>query len=172
MPTVLRTARLRLRTLEESDAGFIFELVNDPAWLRYIGDRNVHSEQDALGYIAKVRAGYQRHGFGLWVVESRDAGEPREAMGLCGLLRRDTLDDPDVGFAFLPRFRGHGYAAEATAACLDHGRRVLGMARIVAIATPDNAPSTKVLERCGMTYERRIRMDGDEEELALYATGG
>jgi RimJ/RimL family protein N-acetyltransferase len=165
---VLETERLVLRRLCVEDAAFILELVNDPAWLRYIGDKDVKSVEAARGYIARgPMAMYERVGFGLYLVELRSSGE---ALGLCGLIKRDTLDDVDIGFAFLPRHRSQGYAREAAAATLDFGRRILGMERIVAIASPDNEPSRRLLERIGMRLERSMRLAGDGEDVNLFAT--
>src|SRR5262249_39747755 len=117
---VHETARLRLRELGDDDAAFILELVNEPGWLRFIGDRNVHSLQDARGYIARGPvASYARFGYGLWAVDSRERGEP---LGMCGLIRRDSLPEPDLGFAFLARHHGRGYAREAAAAAIELAR--------------------------------------------------
>src|ERR1051326_2497227 len=111
---VHETARLKLRELGADDAAFILELVNEPGWLRFVGDRNVHSLDDARGYIARgPAASYEKHGFGLWAVELAASGEP---LGMCGLVRRATLEDVDLGFAFLSRHWGQGYAREAAAA--------------------------------------------------------
>ena len=104
---ITTTRRLRLRELTYDDAAFVMELVNDPDWLRFIGDRNVHSLEDARGYVDRVRASYDTHGFGLWLVEPLAGGAP---LGLAGLLKRATLEHPDLGFAFLPAGRGKGYA--------------------------------------------------------------
>src|SRR5262245_51998217 len=114
-PTVVsETARLRLRELTSEDAAFIYELVNEPAWIQWLGDRNVHSLDDARRYIANGPvASYAKHGFGLWAVEQKASGEP---VGMCGLVKRATLAHADLGFALLARHRGHGYAREAAAA--------------------------------------------------------
>jgi RimJ/RimL family protein N-acetyltransferase len=166
MNTVVETGRLRLRRLEEDDAPFIFELVNDPDWLRFIGDRNVHSLEDARGYIRKgPLASYQRHGYGLYLVELRETGQP---LGMCGLIRRDTLDHPDLGFAFLPRFRGAGYAREAARATLDHARRSLSLGPLLAITSLHNERSIALLEKLGFVFEQIIRMPNDQEELRLF----
>lgn len=165
--TPYETARLRLRELTHDDAAFILELLNDPAWLRYIGDRNVRTLEDARDYIDRVRTGgYERHGFGLWVVERKDDGE---RTGICGLVKRDTLEHVDVGFAFLERHRGRGYAREAVEATLSLARDRHGLARVVAITTLDNSASQRVLEGAGFRFEKRFRMDEAGEELSLYA---
>ncbi|KPV49042.1 hypothetical protein SE17_34840, partial [Kouleothrix aurantiaca] len=109
--TVLETERLRLRQFADSDAAFVLELLNEPSWLRFIGDRGVRTLDDALGYITNgPQAMYARYGFSLLVVERTTDGA---ALGMCGLIKRDTLDAPDIGYAFLPRAWGQGYAREA-----------------------------------------------------------
>jgi RimJ/RimL family protein N-acetyltransferase len=151
---VLETARLILRRLTLNDAEFIFRLVNDPSWLRFIGDKNVHDLDGARRYLREGPLDmYERFGFGLYRVEERDTGT---AAGMCGLIKRDTLPDADVGYAFLPEFRGKGYAFEAASAVLEHGRRVFGLNRILAIVSPDNADSIRVLEKAGMKFEREM----------------
>lgn len=162
---ILGTDRVVLRELTAEDAPFIFELVNDPDWILYIGDRGIRTLGDACGYIEKLRAGHARHGFGLYLVERRSDHLP---LGICGLLKRDHFEDPDIGFAFLPQFRGHGYGREAAEATLAWGRAVHGMRRIVAITVPENAASIRLLERIGLRFERTIE-DGDEL-VNLYAT--
>ncbi len=142
------TERLRLRELVDDDAGFIERLVNDPSWLKYIGDRHVHSRDDALRYIHDgPAASFARHGFGLCHVSLREHGT---AIGLCGLLQRDALAHPDIGFAYLPEFRGQGYASEAARAMLGHARHVLRLPRVLAITRPDNHASMRVLLRLGL----------------------
>src|SRR5688572_24040814 len=164
-PTVVaETTRLRVRHLTPDDAPFILELVNDPAWLRFIGDRNVHSLEDARGYIKGPMEAYVRLGYGLYLVELKATGEP---LGMCGLLKRDYLEDADIGFAFLPRCTGQGYAREAAAAVVDHGR-ALGMRRILAIANQDNQTSTKLLLKLGFTIEGKIVPPGEKKELNLF----
>ena len=165
---VLETERLRLRWLTADDAAFMFELVNDPTWIKYIGKRNVETVDAARVYITdKYVADYQGHGFGLNMVELKDSGTP---VGICGLIKREGLEDVDVGFAFLPRHAGFGYATEAAAAVLEHGRRVLGISRIVAITVPYNVRSIRVLEKVGLRFEKIIRISGDDEDLSLYAS--
>ena len=165
---VIETPRLLLRHLELHDAEFILELVNDPDWLRYIGDKKVKTVAEAHHYIARgPRALYERLGFGLYLVELRSTGE---ALGICGLIKRDTLDDVDIGFAFLARHGSRGYAREAAAATLDHGRRVLGLGRIVAITVPDNASSIHLLEKIGLRRMREMRLAGADHDVLLFAT--
>ena len=164
---VIETERLILRWLTIDDAEFIMELVNEPSWIRFIGDRKVKSVGDARTYIAKGPAAmYERVGFGLYRVERKDDGVP---IGLCGLIKRDGLDDVDLGFAFLPRFWGQGYAFESASAVLAFGQREFGLKRIVAITSKDNENSIKLLQCIGLKFEKMVRLSADEEEVKLFA---
>jgi len=167
---VLETERLRLRGLTLDDAPFVLKLLNEPSWLRFIGDRGIRTLEGAQGYIRDVPlASYARHGFGLLAVELKADGA---ALGMCGLLKRDTLEDVDIGFAFFPEHWGRGYAKEAAAAVLAHARTTLGLQRIAAIVDPTNASSIKLLERLGFRYERPIRMSPEAAEISLYLSRG
>jgi [ribosomal protein S5]-alanine N-acetyltransferase len=162
---VIQTPRMVLRQLELSDADFILELLNDTAFLQFIGDKGVRTLDDAREYILKGPIdSYGRHGFGLYAACLRD-GTP---LGICGLVKRDGLADVDVGFAFLDRYRSQGYAVESAAAVLAHAKTVLRIQRIVAITAPDNSGSIAVLERIGLEFERMIRLAGDTTELKLF----
>jgi RimJ/RimL family protein N-acetyltransferase len=161
----METRRLALRRLESSDAAFILELLNETAFVRFIGDKGVRSLADAREYILKGPIdSYERHGFGLYAVSLR--GVP---IGICGLVKRDGLEDADVGFAFLARYGAKGYAVEAAAAVLAHARQVLRIPRVVAITAPDNARSIAVLEKIGLRFERTIRLAEHSPELKLFA---
>lgn len=165
--TVLETSRLTLRLIAAEDAAFILQLLNEPSFLRFIGDRGVRNLDDARAYIENGPvASYARYGFGLWLAQLREGGTP---IGMCGLLKRDTLDDADIGFAYLPAYWGQGYALEAAAAVMAHGRHALGIARIVAIVSPDNAASIRLLEKIGLTFERQLDLNGDGRETSLFA---
>jgi RimJ/RimL family protein N-acetyltransferase len=167
-PTALESARLRLRHVGEDDAAFILALLNDPGWLRYIGDRGVRTLDDARRYILEgPRRMYADHGFGLFLVERKSDGA---SLGLCGLIRRDTLPDVDIGFALAAAHRGEGYAYEAAAATLRYARQVHGLPRVVAIAMPDNVASTRLLERLGLRFERTITFGPNAETLNYYGT--
>lgn len=168
--TVLETARLRLRQFALSDAAFVLELLNEPSWLRFIGDRGVRTLDDARAYIERgPRTMFARYGFSLLVVERKDDGA---ALGMCGLIQRDSLDAPDIGYAFLPRAWGHGYARESAAAVLAHGHATLGLPRILAITDPDNAASIKLLEDIGMQFVEVIPYeDGGVSRLFEHRQG-
>jgi len=163
---VLETDRLALRWLTRGDAGFIQELVNQPSWLRNIGERNVHSPEDAVGYIERgPRTSYAQHGFGLWCVVRKEDGIP---IGMCGLLKRDHLDHPDIGFAYLERYQGMGYGTEAALATMGYARTELGVSRILAVVDPSNAGSISILRKLGMTHLGPIQMPGEGPPIALY----
>lgn len=166
---VLETPRLELRRLTTGDAAFVLELLNDPSFLANIGDRGVRTLDDARGYLERGPiASYARHGFGLCLVVLRDSGEP---IGICGVLQRDELPEPDIGFAFLPRFWSQGYALESAQAVSRYAREVLGLPRLLAITLPSNRGSKRVLERIGFRFERLVKLSGDAVELELHATG-
>lgn len=167
---VTATERLLIRQMQEIDAAFVVELVNDPAWIRYIGDNGVRTVADAERYIRNGPvAMYAERGFGLYVVELKGSSEP---IGICGLIKREGLPDVDLGFAFLPRHRRRGYAREAALGVLAYARGVLGLSRIVAIVSQDNAPSCRLLEILGFQREGRVRLKAGDAELALYASAG
>lgn len=164
---VLETERLVLRWATTDDAPFFLRLLNDPGWIRFIGDRGVRSLEAARDYIVtKPVAMYERVGFGMYLVELKDSGKP---IGTCGLARREGLDDVDIGFAFLPRFRSQGYAFEAAAACLAYARDTLHLDRVVAITTEDNEASARLLEKLGLRFEKAVTVAGDPEELRLFS---
>lgn len=163
---VAETLRLRLRQLLASDAPFIIELLNDPDFIRNVGDRGVRTPADAQHYIESgPTASYARHGFGLYVMELRDTAA---AAGLCGLLRRDTHPDVEIGFALLPRYRGKGYTLEAARAALRLGVEALRLTRIVAITAPDNVPSMRILETLGLKFAGLVRFAEDGRQSRLY----
>ena len=164
--TPLFTERLELREFSADDADFVLRLLNEPSFLRYIGDRGVRTSEDARRYIADGPvAGYARHGHGLLRVLRKSDGA---GIGMCGVLKRDTLPDPDIGFSFLPQYWSQGYALEAARAVMAHARGVLGLGRILAITTQDNEPSMRLLGRLGFRSDGMIAM-GDEE-LRLFVS--
>jgi RimJ/RimL family protein N-acetyltransferase len=163
---VLETDRLILRWMLADDAPFILELVNEPSWLRFIGDRGVRTLDDAREYIRKGPVDmYARLGFGLYVTERKADGVP---IGICGLLKRESLEDVDLGFANLPRFWGKGYAYESASAVMAYGRSVLGLKRIVAVTSPANDPSVRLLAKLGFRFERMVRLSEDSAEVQLF----
>ena len=153
---VLETERLFLRHLTPDDDTFILELLNEPGFLENIGDRQVRTLEEARRYVADgPAASYAQHGFGLWWVGLKATAEP---VGICGLIKRDVLDHPDIGYAFLARFSGQGFASEAGAAVLAYGRNALGLTRIVAITKPDNDGSIRLLEKIGLKFDGMVTL--------------
>jgi RimJ/RimL family protein N-acetyltransferase len=166
--TIIQSKRLALRKLDLRDAEFILELLNEAPFVRFIGDKGVRTLQDACDYLLKgPMDSYVRYGFGLYHTSLLSDGTP---IGMCGLVKRDSLDDVDVGFAFLSRHWSKGYAVEAAAAVLDYARRELQMRRIVAITNPDNSGSIAVLEKIGLRFERMVKLEDPGSELKLFAT--
>ncbi|MDX2221026.1 MAG: GNAT family N-acetyltransferase [Burkholderiales bacterium] len=169
---LIETERLCLAELTESpsDIAFIRRLVNDPDWLRYIGDKNVHSDEDALRYLRNgPLAMYAKHGVGLWRValKAERPGSDAIPIGMCGLIKREGLDDLDLGFAFLPDYRAQGYAAEASRAVLGWGRE-RGVATVVAITTFDNTASGALLSRLSFSRDGEVKLPNSEEALFKY----
>lgn len=163
---ILTTSRLTLRELGEDDAEFVVRLLNDPDFLRFIGDRAVRTLDDARAYLRSGPiASYRQHGFGLFLVEDAEA----QPIGFCGLLRRTELPDVDLGFAFLPEHRGNGYALEAAAATLAFGFEELHLPRIAAIVAPDNARSVRLLGKLGMRLVRTFAWPHGGATLELHA---
>ena len=154
--------------MSPDDAEFMVELLNDSAFLRFIGDKGVRTIEDARQYILTgPMESYERHGFGLWLVALKGSNTP---IGICGFLKRETLSDVDIGFAFLPPYRSQGYAFESADAVMDYGRKVLGLRRVVAITNEDNIGSIRVLEKIGMSFDRMIRLSDDGPEIKLLAS--
>jgi RimJ/RimL family protein N-acetyltransferase len=165
-PQIVETERLMLRPIELSDGDFVLALVNEPGWLRYIGDKGIRTLADAARYIEHgPQAMYRKFGFGLLVVTVRSSAE---RIGLCGLLQREWLKDVDLGFALLEQFHGQGYAYEAASALLLGAKRTHGLERVVAITSLDNAISGKLLEKLGFQLESEAPMGPDLSELKLY----
>jgi [ribosomal protein S5]-alanine N-acetyltransferase len=163
---IIETERLVLRQMKVEDAEFIFELVNEAAFIRNIGDKGVRTLEDARAYILNGPvASYEKFGFGLYLVEWKETAAP---IGICGLLKRDSLEDVDIGFAFLEKFWGKGFAYESAAAVIEYGRNTLGLKRIVAITSPDNEGSIRVLGKIGLRFEKMIRMPGSDEDTRLF----
>jgi ribosomal-protein-alanine N-acetyltransferase len=162
------TARLRLRPLTLDDAPYILGLLNEPSFLQHIGDKGARDLDGARRYLSEgPLAMYAAHGLGLWLVEERSSGSP---IGMCGLLQRPTLPEPDLGYAFTPAFWGQGYALEACRATLAWGRELRGFDRILAIVSPANAASIAVLRKLGMVEEGRRRLTPEADEVLVFAS--
>jgi RimJ/RimL family protein N-acetyltransferase len=165
---VLETERLVLRRMTEADAAFVLGLLNEPSFLHFIGDRHVRTLDAAREYIVNgPMASYARHGFGLYLTLRKQDGVP---IGICGLLKRDTLDDVDIGFALVPAFWSQGYASEAARAMFAFGIDVLELPRIVAVVNPDNDASIRVVGKLGLRFSRMVRLAHGEPELKLFSS--
>lgn len=176
---ILETERLILREIVETDAEFILDLLNQPSFIKYIGDRNVRTVEEAKDFIeTRYRASYAQHGFGLYTVElkipnskfqrpnSKDQRpKTKNQIGMCGFVKRDTLPDADIGFAFLPQFEKKGYALESAQAVMKYGAEVLGLKRVLAITTQDNESSGKLLAKLGFKYDGLIESGGETLKL-------
>lgn len=165
---VLETERVILRHLLVDDAEFMLNLLNQPSFINYIGDRKVRNLSDARLYIEnKFIESYKRFGFGLYLVELKGNNAP---IGICGFVKRDTLPDADIGFAFLPEYWSQGYALESARASLDYGKNVLGFNRVLAVTTKDNIASGKLLAKIGLNFERMIRLSNEADESKLFSS--
>jgi RimJ/RimL family protein N-acetyltransferase len=166
-PVKFETPRLTLRHLAEPDAPFILRLLNEPSFLRFIGDKGVRTLEDAAAYIRTGPvASYQTHGFGLYLVTLRETGA---SIGICGLVTRDWLEHPDIGFSLLPAYWSRGYAREAASAVLDQARDLLGVKRVLAITSLDNHDSIQLLKKLGFTYSATVHRPVENEQLNLFA---
>jgi RimJ/RimL family protein N-acetyltransferase len=164
--SIIQSGRLVLRELDLNDSPFILRLLNEPSFLRFIGDKKVRTLDGARAYIAQgPMESYRRFGFGLYLTSLRDSGVP---IGICGLVKRDTLADVDVGFAFLPQYCSKGYGSESAAAVLRFGERTLRLRRIVGIVALENHASIALLRKIGLVFERNVRLADDGPELKLF----
>ena len=163
---MLETERLLLREFTTDDTAFILELVNSAGWLQYIGDRNIKSVEQAKAYLENgpIKS-YRENGFGLCLVERKDDAK---AIGMCGLLKREYLDTPDMGFAFLPEFNGNGYAYEIANATVEYAKNKLKISTVSAIAMANNEKSIRLLEKMGFSFKKTIFLPTGKEELQLY----
>ena len=163
----IKTKRLTLRQFIPGDAEFIIKLLNEQSFIQNIGDRGVRTIADAEKYLANGPiSSYAKNGFGLLAVTLTDTGQP---IGMCGLIKRDTLEDVDIGYAFLPEFWSKGYAFESVQAVTDHAKEVMGLKRVVAIVDPANVGSIRVLEKIGMTFEKMVKLSEDDIDLKLFS---
>lgn len=162
----INTERLALRQFDLSDADFILALLNEPSFIQNIGDRGVRTLADAEKYLENGPIpSYARNGFGLLAVTLTETGE---TIGMCGLIKRDALEDVDIGYAFLPKFWSQGYAIEAAQGAMKFAKDVVGLKRVVAIVDPANAGSVRVLEKLGMTFEKMMKLSADDIDLKLF----
>lgn len=163
----MRTERLTLARLSFDDVDFIFELLNEPTFKRYIGDKGINTKDDALTYLTDVPLHqYENHGYGLYRV---GVGEDDAAAGICGLVSRAEFPDPDLGFAFLSAYWGKGYAFESSRAVLADGRDSYGLRRIIAMADEENVASTRLLDKLDFRFEEMVTMPGETQEIRQYA---
>jgi [ribosomal protein S5]-alanine N-acetyltransferase len=163
---MLQSERITLRKLKKTDAEFIIQLLNTPGWLKYIGDRNVTTIEQAVSYIENgPLKSYEKNGFGLYAVELNEGGI---TIGVCGLIRRDYLSCPDIGFAFLPEYNGKGYAHESACLVLKQAKEEYGIGTIQAITVRDNYASIRLLEKLGMKFENTISDPGTGDQLLLF----
>ncbi len=161
---IAKSNRLTIRHLHTGDAAFILELVNQPAWLDHIGDKNVHSIGDAVTYIQDGPLNmYQKYGFGLFLVENKSSGK---AIGICGLIKRDTLPLPDIGFALLPDHWGKGYALEAAMSVMEEAFNRLRISQILAITSVNNFASIRLLGKLGFEFQEK--MQENDKDLNIY----
>lgn len=166
--TILETERLILRQMTTEDAEFILGLLNEPSFIQNIGDRKVRTIEDACSYILNgpVKS-YEKNGFGLYLVVLK---ETHESIGMCGLIKRDGLEDVDIGYALLPKFWSQGYAVEAAWAAKEYAKNVIRLKRLVAIVDPANESSIRVLEKIGLRYEKMVSLSADDIELKLFGS--
>jgi RimJ/RimL family protein N-acetyltransferase len=158
--TILETERLLIRELMLSDSKFILALLNTPSWLEFIGDRKVYSLEEAENYISNGPIlSYKENGYGLWLVILRDDNTP---VGMCGLLKREYLENADIGFALLPKYEGLGYGYEMAKATLAYSRKTLNIDKIVAITDENNKTSIKLLNKLGLNFEKVVETSQTE----------
>ncbi len=163
---ILETQRLRLRCFAQTDQPFILKLVNTPSWIQFIGDREIRTLDDAATYIDTLTDAYKTQGFGLWCVEAKHSDQP---IGMCGLVKRDYLDDVDIGFAMLPDHAGVGLGFEAASATLQYANKKLGLNTVVAITDENNQASIGLLNKIGLHFDRMINAPEDNKPLLLFS---
>lgn len=164
---ILETKRLTLRKISEADAEFILDLLNQSSFIKYIGDRNVRTREQAARYIkSKMTISYDQFGFGMYLVELKKTKTP---IGVCGFVKRESLPDADIGFAFLADFEGKGFGFESAEELLKYGENEFGFKRVLAIASQDNHASHKLLEKLGFQFECLVKLPHDPEELKMFS---
>lgn len=166
---ILETERLILREMIETDDAFVLDILNQPSFIKYIGDRNVRNLEQARDFIeTRYRKGYAENGFGLYAVVLK---ETSETIGMCGLVKRDGLPDADIGFAFLPQFEKKGYAFESAEAVMKYGKDDLKLERVLAITSQNNESSIKLLKKLGFKFDKLITLPDDTEEINMFVYG-
>ena len=164
---VLETERLILRQITTDDAEFIFTLMNEPSYLRFIGDKGIKTIRDAREYIQNGPVdSYEQFGYGLYLTELKNNGE---SIGICGLVNRETIEGVDIGFAFLPKYWSNGYAYESAKAVVAYGKNILGLKHIVAITADDNQSSIRLIEKIGLRFEKMVSLSADEPDVKLFS---
>ncbi|WP_242923565.1 GNAT family N-acetyltransferase [Pontibacter liquoris] len=168
MKHILETERLWLREFNLGDKEFVIALLNSPGWLQFIGDRNVKTDEQAAHYLENgPLKSYRENGYGLYLVEQK---ADNCAIGMCGIINRNYLDSPDIGFAFLPDFNGKGYAFEIASATMVYAKDTLHLPKIAAITVSENARSIRLIEKIGLTFSKPIHLPGSTEVVWLYTT--
>jgi RimJ/RimL family protein N-acetyltransferase len=163
---VLETERLTLRQFTAADGELMMEILNEPDFIRFVADRGVRTISQAEDFIAgRITPSYSEHGFGFYVVELKESGVP---IGMCGLIKREGLDDVDVGYSILRPYWRQGYAYEAARAVVDYAKNVVKLPRLVAITSPDNVKSGTLLEKLGLRFDRMVQLPGYENESRLF----
>jgi RimJ/RimL family protein N-acetyltransferase len=164
---ILETKRLILRETTVDDADFMLDLLNQPSFIKYIGDRNVRTIGESKEFIeTRYRQSYRDNGFGLYVVETKENNTP---IGICGFVKRDTLPEPDIGFAFLSQFCGQGFAVESAEGSMKYSEEVLGFTKVLAITTQNNESSGKLLAKIGFKFVELVKMPHDDDRLKLFS---
>ncbi len=164
---VAETERLMLSKITVEDAPFIFELMNSPKWLKYIGDRNVRTVEAAATYIQNNQLkSYERNGFGYYKLQLKS--DPLTTIGSFGLVKRDTLDYIDIGFSLLPEFEGQGFGFEGATAIMNLAKHTFNIHTLCAITLPENKASIHLLEKLGLSYQKRVKPFEDDKELLLF----
>ena len=163
----IATERLILRRVTVDDAALLLSIWNDPAFIRNVADRGIRTEAEARDAIVSgPQKMFEEFGYGPYSLTLKESGA---LIGICGLFKRENLDDPDIGFAVLPAFVGKGYAGEAAKAVVDYARDELRIPVLTAIVSPANAPSIGLIQKLGLTFDRMITMPGDNEAICLYS---
>ena len=163
---ILETERLILSRLTLADAAFILELMNEPGFIEFVADRGLRTEADAARYLTeKILPNYERFGFGFYRVTLKESGI---AIGICGLVKRDVLANPDIGFSILDRYSRNGYAYEAAVAVMNYGRTVLGLTQICGVTAPDNRVSQHLLRKLELKFQRKFHLPGYGTESLLF----